>query len=138
MYSPQIIENYQLQSGEGLSVGFILIWLVGDLCNLSGAILAGLLPTIIILGVYVSHPVYLVRQTASAETPRPPHSTPRVMPSCSLKFTTTAGNGHAAVFHYWYPKTRGCPRYTMKQVRSCGGMVARKDRSQSRMRGRRP
>ncbi|RPD73861.1 PQ-loop-domain-containing protein [Lentinus tigrinus ALCF2SS1-7] len=54
VYSPQIVENYQLQSGEGLSVGFILIWLVGDLCNLSGAIMAGLLPTIIILGVYYS------------------------------------------------------------------------------------
>ncbi len=54
VYSPQIIENYQLQSGEGLSVSFVLIWLVGDLCNLSGALLAGLLPTIIILGVYVS------------------------------------------------------------------------------------
>ncbi|RDX49895.1 PQ-loop-domain-containing protein [Lentinus brumalis] len=54
VYSPQIIENYQLQSGEGLSVSFVLIWLVGDLCNLSGALLAGLLPTIIILGVYYS------------------------------------------------------------------------------------
>jgi len=52
VYSPQIVENYQLQSGEGLSVFFVSIWLAGDLCNLFGAVLAGLLPTIIILGAY--------------------------------------------------------------------------------------
>ncbi|KIM89103.1 hypothetical protein PILCRDRAFT_813007 [Piloderma croceum F 1598] len=52
VYSPQIIENYQLKSGEGLSVLFVLVWLLGDLCNLFGAILAGLLPTVIILASY--------------------------------------------------------------------------------------
>ncbi len=54
VYSPQIYENYALQSGEGLSVSFVLIWLGGDLCNLIGARIAGLLPTIIILATYVS------------------------------------------------------------------------------------
>lgn len=54
VYSPQIIENYQLQSGEGLSLPFVYIWLLGDICNLCGAVLAGLLPTMIILGVYAS------------------------------------------------------------------------------------
>lgn len=54
VYSPQIIENYQLQSGEGLSLLFIYVWLLGDVCNLVGAVMAGLLPTVIILGVYVS------------------------------------------------------------------------------------
>ncbi len=53
VYSPQIIENYQLKSGEGLSLMFVLIWLAGDLSNLIGATLAGLLPTIIILAAYV-------------------------------------------------------------------------------------
>ncbi|KIP05167.1 hypothetical protein PHLGIDRAFT_19782 [Phlebiopsis gigantea 11061_1 CR5-6] len=52
VYSPQIIENYQLKSGEGISVFFVIIWLIGDLANLFGALLAGLLPTIIILGAY--------------------------------------------------------------------------------------
>jgi len=52
VYSPQIIENYQLKSGEGLSVLFVIVWLLGDLCNLFGAILAGLLPTVIILALY--------------------------------------------------------------------------------------
>ncbi|KAI0632050.1 PQ loop repeat-domain-containing protein [Trametes polyzona] len=54
VYSPQIYENYRKQSGEGLSVSFVAIWLIGDLCNLSGAILANLIPTIIILGTYYS------------------------------------------------------------------------------------
>ena len=55
MYTPQILENYQLQSGEGLSVLFVLIWLAGDICNLLGAGIAGLIPTVIILAVYVGH-----------------------------------------------------------------------------------
>jgi hypothetical protein len=52
--SPQIIENYQLQSGEGLSVLFIVIWLFADVTGLVGAIIAGLLPTLIIVAAYVS------------------------------------------------------------------------------------
>ncbi|KAE9400463.1 PQ-loop-domain-containing protein [Gymnopus androsaceus JB14] len=54
VYSPQIYENYSLQSGEGLSLAFIIIWLLGDLTNMTGAILAGLLPTMIILAAYYS------------------------------------------------------------------------------------
>src|SRR5882762_8708375 len=57
VYSPQIIENYKLKSGEALSILFIIIWLLGDLCSLVGASMAGLLPTIIILAVYVSHSI---------------------------------------------------------------------------------
>ncbi|KAF5338949.1 hypothetical protein D9611_008785 [Ephemerocybe angulata] len=52
VYSPQIYENYQLKSGEGVSVLFISIWLLGDLLNLAGAVLGNLLPTVIILGAY--------------------------------------------------------------------------------------
>ncbi|KAJ8520712.1 hypothetical protein ONZ45_g2506 [Pleurotus djamor] len=52
VYSPQVYENYILQSGEGLSVAFVVVWLLGDLCNLVGAAIAGLLPTVIILAVY--------------------------------------------------------------------------------------
>lgn len=54
MYSPQLYENYTLQSGEGLSVLFVIIWLLGDLTNLVGALLGGLLPTVILLALYVS------------------------------------------------------------------------------------
>ncbi len=28
VYSPQIYENYSLQSGEGLSVAFVVVWLL--------------------------------------------------------------------------------------------------------------
>lgn len=34
-YMPQIQENYALQSGEGLSIFFVFIWLLGDLANVS-------------------------------------------------------------------------------------------------------
>lgn len=54
VYSPQILENYQLKSGEALSVLFVVVWLLGDLCNLVGASMAGLLPTVILLAVYYS------------------------------------------------------------------------------------
>ncbi|KAI6042640.1 PQ loop repeat-domain-containing protein [Pisolithus marmoratus] len=52
VYSPQLIENYQLQSGEGLSLLFIYIWLLGDLCSFAGAVVGRLVPTVIILSVY--------------------------------------------------------------------------------------
>ncbi|KAG8892886.1 hypothetical protein FRB99_002380 [Tulasnella sp. 403] len=54
VYSPQIYENYSLQSGEGLSVPFVVTWLLGDLSNLVGAMMAGLLPTTILLAIYYS------------------------------------------------------------------------------------
>ncbi|ETW81686.1 hypothetical protein HETIRDRAFT_173361 [Heterobasidion irregulare TC 32-1] len=54
VYSPQIFENYQLKSGEALSVLFVAVWLLGDLCNLVGASMAGLLPTVILLAIYYS------------------------------------------------------------------------------------
>jgi hypothetical protein len=53
VYTPQVYKNFTLKSGEGLSVAFVVIWLVGDLCNLIGASRAGLLPTVIILAGYV-------------------------------------------------------------------------------------
>ncbi|KAF8341487.1 PQ-loop-domain-containing protein [Cantharellus anzutake] len=52
VYSPQLLENYQRKSGEGLSVAFIIAWTLGDLFNLFGSIRAGLLPTVIILASY--------------------------------------------------------------------------------------
>lgn len=61
VYSPQIIENYQLKSGEGLSVLFVVIWLLGDLCNFAGAIMAGLQSTVIILAVYVSRRAFVLQ-----------------------------------------------------------------------------
>ena len=52
VFSPQIIENFRRQSADGLSIVFIIIWLAGDVFNILGAILQGVLPTMIILAVY--------------------------------------------------------------------------------------
>ncbi|KXT00362.1 hypothetical protein AC578_5859 [Pseudocercospora eumusae] len=52
VFSPQIIENFRKSSAEGLSVEFIIIWLAGDVFNILGAVLQGVLPTMIVLAVY--------------------------------------------------------------------------------------
>ncbi|EED18056.1 PQ loop repeat protein [Talaromyces stipitatus ATCC 10500] len=52
VFSPQIIENFRRQSADGLSLLFIVVWLAGDVFNILGAVLQGVLPTMIILAVY--------------------------------------------------------------------------------------
>ena len=52
VFSPQIIENFRRSSADGLSVTFIIIWLLGDVFNILGAVLQGVLPTMIVLAVY--------------------------------------------------------------------------------------
>lgn len=52
VFSPQIIENFRRQSADGLSIVFIIVWLAGDVFNILGAILQGVLPTMVILAVY--------------------------------------------------------------------------------------
>lgn len=52
VFSPQIIENWKRSSADGLSVVFIVIWLAGDFFNIIGAVLQGVLPTMIILAIY--------------------------------------------------------------------------------------
>ncbi|KAL1924255.1 uncharacterized protein VTP21DRAFT_7290 [Calcarisporiella thermophila] len=52
VYTPQLIENYRRKSGEGLSLGFLLVWLLGDSMNLMGVIMEDLLFTQFLLGVY--------------------------------------------------------------------------------------
>ncbi|KAL0259159.1 hypothetical protein SLS55_006664 [Diplodia seriata] len=52
VFSPQIIENFRRGSAEGLSVVFIVVWLLGDVFNIIGAVLQRVLPTMIILAIY--------------------------------------------------------------------------------------
>ncbi|KAL4996299.1 PQ loop repeat-domain-containing protein [Aspergillus recurvatus] len=52
VFSPQIIENFNRGSAEGLSLLFLAVWLAGDVFNILGSILQGVLPTMIILAVY--------------------------------------------------------------------------------------
>jgi len=52
VFTPQIIENFRRSSADGLSLSFIIVWLLGDVFNILGAVLQGVLPTMIILAVY--------------------------------------------------------------------------------------
>ncbi|KAL8727548.1 MAG: hypothetical protein Q9166_005953 [cf. Caloplaca sp. 2 TL-2023] len=52
VFSPQIIENFRRHSADGLSLVFIIIWLLGDVFNILGAVLQGVIPTMTILAVY--------------------------------------------------------------------------------------
>lgn len=54
VYTPQLWLCVATQSGEGLSLIFLAIWLAGDVTNLLGAFWQHLLPTMIILAVYYS------------------------------------------------------------------------------------
>jgi solute carrier family 66 (lysosomal lysine-arginine transporter), member 1 len=49
---PQLIENYRQGSADGISLAFLLVWFIGDITNLAGALWAGLVPTVIALAVY--------------------------------------------------------------------------------------
>lgn len=52
VFAPQIYENFRRKSSDGLSLMFIILWLAGDVFNVLGAVLQGVLPTMIILAVY--------------------------------------------------------------------------------------
>jgi uncharacterized protein with PQ loop repeat len=49
---PQLIENYKQGSAEGISLAFLIVWFIGDVTNLVGALWAGLVPTVIALAIY--------------------------------------------------------------------------------------
>ncbi|KAI1335331.1 PQ-loop-domain-containing protein [Xylariaceae sp. FL0016] len=49
---PQLITNHKAKSAEGLSMGFLAIWLFGDVTNLCGALVTGLAPTATALAGY--------------------------------------------------------------------------------------
>ena len=52
VFTPQIHSNFRRRSADGLSLLFIIVWLVGDIFNIIGAVLQKVLPTMIILAVY--------------------------------------------------------------------------------------
>lgn len=47
VFSPQILENFRRGSADGLSLHFIIVWLIGDVFNILGAVLQGVLPTMV-------------------------------------------------------------------------------------------
>lgn len=52
VFAPQIYENYRRKSSEGLSLLFVILWLAGDVFNVLGSVIQGVLPTMIILAIY--------------------------------------------------------------------------------------
>lgn len=52
VFAPQIYQNFARHSAEGLSLLFVVLWLLGDVFNVIGAILQGVLPTMTILAIY--------------------------------------------------------------------------------------
>lgn len=52
VFAPQIYENFRRKSSDGLSLMFIILWLAGDVFNVLGAVMQGVLPTMIVLAVY--------------------------------------------------------------------------------------
>jgi solute carrier family 66 (lysosomal lysine-arginine transporter), member 1 len=52
LLAPQLVENYRNGSAEAISLAFIFVWFLGDICNLVGALWAGLVPVIIAIAVY--------------------------------------------------------------------------------------
>ncbi|KAK2600644.1 hypothetical protein N8I77_010165 [Diaporthe amygdali] len=49
---PQLVTNYKAQSADGLSMGFLFIWLLGDITNLAGALVTNLAPSAVAIGCY--------------------------------------------------------------------------------------
>ncbi|EFO24893.2 PQ loop repeat family protein [Loa loa] len=49
---PQLLHNYRTKRCDGLSIYFILFWIVGDSCNAAGAVLTDQQPLQKIIGVY--------------------------------------------------------------------------------------
>ncbi|KAJ5130734.1 uncharacterized protein N7515_006773 [Penicillium bovifimosum] len=86
---PQLIENYRNGNAEAISLLFVFVWFIGDIANLAGGLLAGLVPVIIAIAVYfciadgvlIAQCLYfkarnsrrepLLRRRSSTETPDP-------------------------------------------------------------------
>ncbi|CAJ0576509.1 unnamed protein product, partial [Mesorhabditis spiculigera] len=49
---PQLLQNYRTKKCDGLSLAFLFFWLVGDTCNMLGAMLTNQQPIQKIIGVY--------------------------------------------------------------------------------------
>ncbi|KAL1843691.1 hypothetical protein VTJ49DRAFT_391 [Mycothermus thermophilus] len=103
VFSPQIIENFRRGSAEGLSIQFVVVWLLGDVFNILGAVLQGVLPTMIILAIYytiadlvlLAQCFYYRGFTLSDDVPAPPPPPP---PKTKKRngSATINGNGAAA------------------------------------------
>ncbi|EGD96846.1 vacuolar membrane PQ loop repeat protein [Trichophyton tonsurans CBS 112818] len=49
---PQLMENYKNGSAKAVSFAFILVWFIGDIANLIGALWAKLVPVVVAIAIY--------------------------------------------------------------------------------------
>ncbi|BFZ54345.1 hypothetical protein PYCC9005_001379 [Savitreella phatthalungensis] len=49
---PLVLEIYKRGSADGVALGFVLLWTIGDVLNLAGSIWAGLVPGVIFVACY--------------------------------------------------------------------------------------
>ncbi|CAG8898304.1 unnamed protein product [Penicillium egyptiacum] len=49
---PQLIENYRNGNSEAISLLFVFVWFIGDVANLAGGLLSGLVPVIVAIAAY--------------------------------------------------------------------------------------
>ncbi|VDN22914.1 unnamed protein product [Gongylonema pulchrum] len=49
---PQLVQNYRTKRCDGLSIYFLFFWIIGDSCNMAGAMLTNQQPIQKIIGVY--------------------------------------------------------------------------------------
>ncbi|KAJ5104730.1 hypothetical protein NUU61_002077 [Penicillium alfredii] len=106
VFSPQIIENFRRGSADGLSLLFLIVWLAGDVFNILGAVLQGVLPTMIILAVYYTladivllgqcfyYRGFNITEELSSSSPAPESSTPAA--TGALNATDGSGSDGAA------------------------------------------
>jgi len=60
---PQLYENYRTKRCEGLSIYFLLLWMIGDSCNMVGALLTNQQPLQKIIAVYyIAQDIILLSQ----------------------------------------------------------------------------
>ncbi|EGE04598.1 seven transmembrane protein 1 [Trichophyton equinum CBS 127.97] len=96
VFSPQIIENFRRSSADGLSLEFLIVWLAGDVFNIIGAVMQGVLPTMIILAVYYTiadivllGQCFYYRGLSGSESTKPPEPEARRASSSSETATQT-------------------------------------------------
>jgi len=116
VFTPQIYENWLRQSTEGLSLAFVVIWLLGDLFNVFGALLQHVLPTMTLLAVYyTAADIVLLFQcliykhhhraravvAADAEQQQPLLQSPAASPAASPVPASSAVSKPRAVLHHY-------------------------------------
>ncbi|ORZ14528.1 PQ loop repeat-domain-containing protein [Absidia repens] len=52
VFTPQYYKNYSDKNTDGVSLPFLLCWILGDVCSVLGAVLGNLMKTVLLLALY--------------------------------------------------------------------------------------